>query len=139
MILIDTNIWAYYFDTTLPEHEQVIHPVETALRQNRATINSTIVIETLHYLVQRLGPLAGGEKGHIFLGYGIPLFILDANGLEITRQKLCEFHHLGIGGRDASLLATMAQHDLSKIMTHDHAFKRIPNIKVDDPIIYHKA
>jgi predicted nucleic acid-binding protein len=134
VILIDTNIWAYYFDATLDEHTHVIKPVETALRQHSAAANSTIAIETLHYLVRRLGPLAGGDKGHVFLNYGIPLYILDSQGLELTRQKLCELSHLGIGGRDASLLATMAQQELQEIMTHDQAFKRVPGIKVIDPI-----
>jgi predicted nucleic acid-binding protein len=41
---------------------------------------------------------------------------------------------LGIGGRDASILATMAQNNLVEIMTHDQAFKRVPDIKVIDPI-----
>jgi predicted nucleic acid-binding protein len=134
VILIDTNIWAYYFDATLDEHTHVIKPVETALRQHSAAVNSTIVIETLHYLVRRLGPLAGGDKCHVFLNYGIPLYILDAQGLELTRQKLCELSHLGIGGRDASLLATMTQQELQEIMTHDQAFKRVPDIRVIDPI-----
>lgn len=133
MMLIDTNIWAYYFDATLDEHPRIIKPVETALRQRSAAINSTIAIETLHYLVRRLGPLAGGDKGQIFLGYGVPLHVLDAQGLELTRQKLCEFSHLGIGGRDASLLATMTQHGMQAIMTHDQTFKRIPDIRVIDP------
>jgi len=134
MILIDTNIWAYYFDATLPEHEHVQQPLESTLKHQQACINTTIAIETLHYLVRRLGPLAGGDKGRIFLAYGVPLHILDANTITLTHHKLCEHHHLGIGGRDASLLATMSQHDIDTIMTHDQAFKRVPGIKTTDPI-----
>ncbi len=134
MILIDTNIWAYYFDATLPEHSQVIKPVEAALRKHQATINSTVVMETLHYLVRRLGPIMGGTKGQIFLNFDMPLLVLDAETLKLTLQKLCEFTHLGIGSRDASLLATMTLHEISEIMTHDQAFKRIPKIKVTDPV-----
>ncbi|MHA1928824.1 MAG: type II toxin-antitoxin system VapC family toxin [Candidatus Thorarchaeota archaeon] len=133
-MLIDTNIWAYYFDASLPEHAQVVKPVETALRKGRGTINATIVVETLHYLVKRLGPLAGREKGEIFLSYEIPLFELDIETLHLTREKLCEFTHLGIGGRDASILATMEKENIPTIMTHDQAFKRIPKIKVIDPV-----
>ena len=134
MILIDTNIWAYYFDSTLPEHTQIIKPVEDALRQSKGAVNSTIVIETMHYLVRRLGSLVGGEKGQVFLNYGIPIYMLDAEALELTLLRLCELSHLGIGGRDASILATMAQNNLVEIMTHDQAFKRVPDIKVIDPI-----
>ncbi len=134
MILIDSNIWAYYFDTTLEEHKKVIKPVETALKKEQAVINATVVLETLHYLVKRLGPLAGGNKGRVFSTYGIPIFPLDINVLEIAHQKLCEFTHLGIGGRDASILATMEIENIGHIMTHDQAFKKIPDIKVIDPI-----
>ena len=134
MILIDTNIWAYYFDSTLPEHTQIIKPVEDALRQSKGAVNSTIVIETMHYLVRRLGSLVGREKGQVFLNYGIPIYMLDAEALELTLLRLCELSHLGIGGRDASILATMAQNNLVEIMTHDQAFKRVPDIKVIDPI-----
>ncbi len=134
LILIDTNIWAYYFDTTLSEHTQVIKPVEVALRQGRAAINGTIVVETLHYLIKRLGPLAGGEKARVFMDYEIPLYALDVETLNLTREKLCEYSHLGIGGRDASILATMEKESINKIMTHDHAFKRVPTIDVIDPV-----
>ncbi|MDF1541314.1 MAG: type II toxin-antitoxin system VapC family toxin [Candidatus Thorarchaeota archaeon] len=134
MILIDTNIWAYYFDTTLSEHPQVIKPVEVALRKNQAAINATIVVETLHYLIKRLGPLVGGEKAHVFMNYGIPLYSLDEETLNLTRKKLCEYSHLGIGGRDASILATMEKETIYKIMTHDHAFKRVPKLEAIDPV-----
>ncbi|MFQ5833670.1 MAG: type II toxin-antitoxin system VapC family toxin [Candidatus Thorarchaeota archaeon] len=134
MILIDTDIWAYYFDSTLPEHTRVIKPLEAALRKKQAAVNATVVVETLHYLIKRLGPLAGGGKATVFMKYGIPLYALDTETLDLTRQKLCEFTHIGIGGRDASILATMEKEDINRIMTHDQAFKRIANIQVIDPV-----
>ena len=134
MIFVDSNIWAYYFDASLPEHKKVIRPVENALKKNQATVNATIVMETLHYLVKRLGPLEGEKKGRVFLSYGMPLFEINEESLELTLSKLSEFTHLGIGGRDASILATMAMEGITRILTHDQAFKRIPDIDVVDPI-----
>jgi predicted nucleic acid-binding protein len=134
LILIDSNIWAYYFDSSLDEHKSVVKPIETSLKKEQAVVNATVVIETLHYLVKRLGPIVGGEKGRVFTALGLPLFQIDSALNEISLQKLCEFTHLGIGGRDASILATMEIEDISQIMTHDQAFKRIPDIKVIDPI-----
>lgn len=32
MIPVDSNIWAYYFDASLPEHSKVIKPLETTLK-----------------------------------------------------------------------------------------------------------
>jgi len=133
LIFVDTNIWAYYFDSTLPEHSQVVKPLEKALKRNEASINATVAVETLHYLVKRLGPLAGGEKARIFMDYDIPMYALDRPTLMLTRTKLCEFIHLGIGGRDASLLASMDKEGIRSIMTHDQSFRHVPNIEVIDP------
>ena len=133
MILVDSNIWAYYFDATLPEHQKVIRPVETALKKYQAAVNATIVVETLHYLVKRLGPLEGKKKGSIFLNYGMPLFAIDEEIVELTLTKLSEFSHLGIGGRDATILATMSLEGIHNLMTHDQAFKRVPDIEIIDP------
>jgi predicted nucleic acid-binding protein len=132
-MLVDTNIWAYYFDSTLPEHSQVLRPLEKALRKDEASINATIAVETLHYLVKRLGPLAGGEKARVFMDYDMPVYALDRSTLMLTRAKLCEFTHLGIGGRDASILATMEKEGIVSIMTHDQSFRRVPDIEVVDP------
>lgn len=134
MILIDSNIWAYYFDATLSEHLKIIKPLETALKKNQAAVNATIVVETLHYLVKRLGPLEGKKKGSIFLNYGIPLYEIDEEIVELTLTKLSEFTHLGIGGRDATILATMSIEGINTLMTHDQAFKRVPDIEIIDPV-----
>jgi len=134
MMLVDSNIWAYYFDKSLDEHKTVIRPLESAFKKDNVAVNATIVVETLHYLVKRLGPLVGGEKGRIFMTFGIPLFPLDSEVLKVTHQKLCKYTHLGIGGRDASILATMKIEGIKQIMTHDQAFKRIPELNILDPI-----
>jgi predicted nucleic acid-binding protein len=130
---VDSNIWAYYFDSTLAEHPRVKSPLERALRRDEAAVNATIVVETLHYLVKRLGSEIGREKAGIFMNYGLPLYSLDRSTLVLTAAKLCQFGHLGIGGRDASILATMDMKGIRTIMTHDQAFKRVPEIEVIDP------
>jgi predicted nucleic acid-binding protein len=135
MIMVDSNIWAYYFDSTLPEHDHVVKPLERSLRKKETSINATIAVETIHYLVRRLGPLAGGEKARIFMDYDFPIYALDRPTLMLTRTKLCEFTHLGIGGRDASILATMEKQGIASIMTHDQSFRRVPSIEVVDPCL----
>ena len=134
MILIDSNIWAYYFDATLPDHQKVIRPLETALKKNQAAVNATIVVETFHYLVKRLGPLEGKKKGTIFLNYGMALYVIDEETVELTLTKLSEFTHLGLSGRDATILATMSLEGIQSLMTHDQAFKRVPDIEIIDPV-----
>lgn len=134
MILVDSNMWAYYFDSTLPEHVKVIKPLESLLKKNQVAVNATISVETLHYLVKRLGPLEGEKKGRVFLSYGMPLYEIDEQVVELTLTKLSEFTHLGIGGRDATILATMSLEGIHNLMTHDQAFRRIPEVDVVDPI-----
>jgi predicted nucleic acid-binding protein len=84
--------------------------------------------------VKRLGPLEGKKKGSIFLNYGMPLYEIDEEIVELTLTKLSEFTHLGIGGRDATLLATMSLEGIHNLMTHDPAFKRVPDIEIIDPV-----
>jgi predicted nucleic acid-binding protein len=134
MMLVDSNIWAYYFDASLPERSSVIKPLEGALKKNYVVVNATIVVETLHYLVKRLGSLEGTRKGRVFLSYGMPLYSIDEEIVNLALTKLSEFTHLGISGRDATILATMLIEDIRSLMTHDQAFKRIPEIDVIDPI-----
>jgi uncharacterized protein len=134
MIVIDANIWAYFFDSTLKEYKAVQEPLKEALSNHEAAVNAAIAVETLHYLVKRLGPLVGRRKGETFLRYELPIFPLDTKTLDITHQVLCEFTHLGIGGRDASIIASMRREGIDTIMTHDKAFKRIKEIKVIDPV-----
>ncbi|MHA1741354.1 MAG: type II toxin-antitoxin system VapC family toxin [Candidatus Thorarchaeota archaeon] len=134
MIIVDSNIWAYYFDASTQEHESVTRPLERALRRNDVAVTAAIAMETIHYLVRRLGPLVGGRRAHTFLSYQMPIFPLDVEILERAREKLCEFAHVGIGGRDASILATMDAKGIDSIMTHDQAFRQVPDTRVIDPI-----
>ncbi|MGQ4872094.1 MAG: type II toxin-antitoxin system VapC family toxin [Candidatus Thorarchaeota archaeon] len=134
MIIVDSNIWAYYFDASTEEHKSVIRPLERVLRKNNVAVTAGIAMETVLYLVGRLGPLVGGRRAHTFLSYPMPIFALDVEILERAREKLCEFAHVEIGSREASILATMDAKGIDSIMTHDQAFRQVPDTRVIDPI-----
>jgi predicted nucleic acid-binding protein len=72
-IIIDANIWAYYFDRDLPEHKSVVGTVEKALKSEQIAINTTIIMELARFLIKNLGPVEGGEKLGLFLRF--PLVI----------------------------------------------------------------
>ena len=134
MLIIDSNIWAYYFDEDAPEHDFVVEDLEAALRSERIAINTVIIIEVAHFLIKNLGPLLGRRKLSVFLGF--PFRIVDLN-YELTLRALdllAKYSHLGIGGRDATILAAAEALNINKIMTHDEAFKRIKWIKTIDPV-----
>ena len=134
MLFIDSNIWAYYFDEMAPEHKFVVKAVEDYLRKGEVAINTVILMEVAHFLIKNLGAKVGRRKIIIFLNF--PFTIVDFTYELAVRSihLLAVYSHLGIGGRDATILASMEKLKTNTIMTHDAAFKRIPNIKVIDPI-----
>jgi predicted nucleic acid-binding protein len=133
MIMVDSNIWAYYFDASAPEHRSVVHAVRGALREG-ALINTVVVMEVAHFLVKNLGPALGKEKLEVFLDFPMQVEELTLDLAREAAEELSRHSHLGIGGRDATLLASMRRRGVSKLMTHDEALKRVPNIKAVDPI-----
>lgn len=134
ILIIDTNIWAYYFDRDSPEHKSVIGDVEKALRSEQIAVNTIIIMELGHFLVKNLGPVDGGEKLGTFLRF--PLLISDfdyRNALD-SLEMLKRYSHLGVGGRDATILAMMSAAGVKKIMTHDEALKKVDWLQVIDPV-----
>ena len=134
MLIVDSNIWAYYFDDQTPEHKYVVKPLEEALHTEEVAINTVIIIEVAHFLIKSLGPILGKQKLKTFLSYAPIVAELTYVVALKTIDLLAEYSHLGIGGRDAAILASMKQLGTVKIMTHDEAFKRIPSIETADPI-----
>ena len=65
--LIDSNIWIYYFDNTLPEHQSVCSYVDTLIDTENIVVTSIIVIEVCHYLYRRLGSEIGNQKSDLFI------------------------------------------------------------------------
>jgi predicted nucleic acid-binding protein len=134
MLTIDTNIWAYYFDGDCPEHKSVVGPVEKALKSEQIAVNTIIVMELAHFLVKGLGPQIGGEKLDQFLRF--PLIITDFNYQHALSaiEMLKKYSHLGIGGRDATLLAMMDVAGEKRIMTHDETLMKVDWLKPIDPV-----
>lgn len=133
MLMIDSNIWAYYFDAEVSEHKFVVPEVRKALREG-VLINTVVAIEVAHFLVKNLGPVLGREKFDTFMGFPLAVDELDSELVRAAVGELCKYSHLGIGGRDATLLASMRRRRVERIMTHDEALKRVPDLKAIDPI-----
>ena len=134
ILIIDTNIWAYYFDQDSPEHKLVVGPIEKALKSEQIAVNTIIIMELAHFLIKNLGPVDGGEKLGLFLRF--PLVISDfgyRNALDAV-EMLKRYSHLGVGGRDATLLALMSGAGIKMIMTHDEAIKKVDWLEAVDPV-----
>jgi predicted nucleic acid-binding protein len=132
--MVDSNIWVYYFDENLPEHSVVAKYLDPLIKKGNIATSTIIIMEVIHYLFKRLGPVIGSQKSHVFqLGH--------FETLEFTSKDLDEFlelfqrvSHHGIGGRDVTILVCMRKAGVSKLVTHDQDFKKIKGIAVIDPI-----
>jgi predicted nucleic acid-binding protein len=134
ILIIDTNIWAYYFDQDSPEHKNVVGPVEEALRHEQIAINTIIIMELAHFLVKNLGPLDGGEKLGVFLRFPLLISDFDYRSMLDSLEILKRYSHLGVGGRDATVLALMGRAGVKRIMTHDEALKKVDWVEAVDPV-----
>lgn len=134
ILTIDTNVWAYFFDRDSPEHARVASHVEKSLKSERIVINTVIVMELAHFLVKNLGPVDGGAKLGVFLGYPFSVVDLDYETALESVEMLKRYSHLGIGGRDATILAVMKRNGINRIMTHDDALKKVDWVEAVDPV-----
>jgi len=135
ILIIDTNIWAYYFDRDSPEHSLVVGHVERALKSEEIAINTIIIMELAHFLIKSLGPIKGGEKLGVFLRFPLVISDFDYKDALHSTEMLKQYSHLGIGGRDATLLALMDGAGVKRIMTHDEALKKVEWLEAIDPVM----
>ena len=133
MLTIDTDIWAYYLDGQSPFHARAAPPVEDAPKSQQIAINTVMVMEVSHFLVKNLGPIQGAEKLATFLGFPFSVFDLDYRGALDSVEMLKRYSHVGIGGRDATILAMMRRLKMKRIMTHDGALKKVDWLEAVDP------
>ena len=133
-LIVDTNIWAYYFDRDSPEHRSVVAPVEKALRSDQIAINTIIVMELAHFLVKNLGPVDGGERLGVFLRFPLIVSEFDFRSALDSVEMLKRYSQLGVGGRDATVLALMSRSKIVRIMTHDEALKKVDWLEAIDPV-----
>jgi len=139
MIFIDSNMWCYYFDKRLPEHEQVRDTMRKTLTSEEIVCNTLIILEVAHYLVRHFTESTARKKIEYFTNLS-NLTIVDFDRQNMTQalESLIEHGYSdGLGGRDATVLATMKLKEIKTILSHDEVFKRLSAklmLKVIDPI-----
>lgn len=134
MIFTDSNIWCYYFDRSAEEHEVVSRALEETLQKEDLAMNTVVLMEISHYLIKNLGAVKGKNKVEELLGFPFRVADFDENQFRNSVEILSQYTHTGIGGRDATILATMKKLDIKKLLTHDQSFKPIDFIEVVDPV-----
>lgn len=135
MIAIDSNIWIYYLDPTLPEHEKVKPVLEEVIRSEYILTSTVVWMEVAHYLF-KVSSLSRAE-----LSYRLKKLLklstmkvtdFDVATLNIAIDVIEEKYRHKIGGRDAVMLATMKKNGVDKLMTHDRRFLGL--VEVIDPV-----
>lgn len=138
MIFVDSNMWCYYFDQRLPEHERVLEPMREILKSQEIACNTIIVMEVAHYLVRHFSEKASRKKIDYFINLR-NMKIADFNRPLMTQtiDALLEYaYDEGLGGRDATIIATLKSLNIKKLVSHDDIFKRLTNkleIELMDP------
>jgi predicted nucleic acid-binding protein len=135
MVCIDANVWIYYFDATLPEHEPVADRLDT-LEADTLFVTSVLQMEVVHYLANQQS-----ESEHLVSQF---LDLNDVTTVPLTTADvrragdiLHEYANSGIGGRDASVLAAMDRCGVDTLWTHDAAFRTVAaelGVRVVDPV-----
>lgn len=134
IIFVDSNYWIYLFDKTTIEHESVKNHFNNLYDEAILAINTVVMMEVMHYLVKRLGSEIAKEKWELFSSIDFVVGNLEFEDLDNIFSTLCKYSHTGIGGRDSTILSFMEINQISKICTHDNAFKKVPNLEIIDPI-----
>ena len=139
MIFLDSNIWCYYFDRRLPEHEYVRGLVREILKSSEIACNTIVVMEVAHYIVRHFPQKVAHKKVELFVNLS-NLKIADFNRQsmsEALEYLLENAYQAGLEGRDAAILATVRIMGINEIVSHDAIFKRLANklqLKITDPI-----
>ena len=132
-------MWCYYFDQRLPEHEHVRGPLRKIIQSEEIACNTIIVMEVAHYLVRHFAQEDARKKIDCFVNLR-NMKIVDFNRQIMTQtlEGLIEYAYTdGLGGRDATVTATLKSQNIKRILSHDDIFKRLAEklvLEVIDPV-----
>ena len=117
-------------------------PVRDAMREiiksEQIACNTVIVMEVAHYLVRHFPEKVARKKIETFINLtNIDIADFNRQALNQTIETLLAYAYTeGLGGRDATVIASMKLQNIQKIVSHDDIFKRLANkleLEVIDP------
>ena len=108
------------------------------IKSEEIACNTVIVMEVAHYLVRHFTEKIARKKIEFFINLAnIDIADFDRHALNQTVETLLAYAYSeGLGGRDATVIASMKFHNIKKIVSHDDVFKRLANkleLEVIDP------
>lgn len=137
MYCLDANVWVYYFDAGLPEHSIVSTPVSDLVADQPLFTTTVLQMEVIHYLCNQLADSQTIVDRFLTLE---DMLVADLTREDVTvaAELLHNYANVGVGGRDATVIAAMRRYDVSTLWTHDAGLKRLGKqldwITVSDPV-----
>ena len=137
MYCLDANVWIYYLDDALDEHAAVREPVDDVLRNEPIFTTTVLQMEVVHYLTNQLADSESTVDRFLRLS-NVTSAELSERDVAAGANLLETHDQAGIDGRDATVLAAMDRHDVSRFWTHDTGLKRLDDrldwLTVTDPV-----
>lgn len=137
MYCLDANIWIYYLDETLEEHDTVVGILDDVVENEPLFTTTVVQMEVVHYLHTQLTEATDLIDKFLFLE-DVLVAELSSQDVETASTILQSHPNTGIGGRDATILAAMDRFDSSHLLTHDEGMKRVGDnlewLTVTDPV-----
>ena len=137
MYCLDANIWIYYLDADLPEHDVVRDPVRALLADQPLFTTTVLQMEIIHYLQKQLTDSHDAIDNVLTLEE-TTVANLTEEDIDTAADILSTHAQTGIGGRDATVIAAMQRNDIPELWTHDTGLKRLDErldwLTVSDPV-----
>ena len=133
-------IWIYLIDPNAKENTIVITYLEGSsgiLYAEEIGLNPIIPLEVAHNIFgnQQLNTLEFYSLiSRLFLSENITIFDINLETVNTALNILKNYRPQGIGGRDSFILATMHQHGIDTIVTHDKNILMLFELKRIDPV-----
>jgi predicted nucleic acid-binding protein len=98
---------------------------------------TVMVMKVAHYLVRNFSEEIARKKIDTFVDLNMDIADFNRQASDEAVERLLTYAYAeGLGGRDATVIATMKLQNITKIVTHDDIFKRLANkleMEVIDP------
>lgn len=137
MHCLDANIWIYYLDAELAEHEMVRDPVSSLLADEPLFMTTVLQMEVVHYLQKQLAESQTAIDRFLNIE-DTKVTDLTEKDVAVAADLLDTHSDTGIGGRDATVVAAMDRHGIPELWTHDTGLKRLGDqvdwLTVSDPV-----
>jgi predicted nucleic acid-binding protein len=137
MYCLDANVWVYFFDSGLDEHERVRDAVTTILAEEPVFTTTVLQMEVVHYLTKQLAESESSVDRFLRLD-DVTVAELTTGDVDRAATLLADHDQTGIGGRDGTVLAAMERHDVERLWTHAEGLKRLEDrldwLTVTDPV-----